>query len=125
MRKGLSRAARDGVSHAFQPPLCFVGVSSASIIDLGLLPRAQLEILDGMLDELEELNLQEMTSVPSRVGGHLERLGVTDPYAFSIAELIDRVFELQEPVLQRLRAHSSRPAPGRRPGRIVDFGGRV
>jgi hypothetical protein len=125
LAKGFVEGRRQSKSPAFARTLCFGDVSSASVIDMRLLPRVELQILDGVLDELEQLNLHEMTSIPSRVGGRLERLGVADPYGCSIAELIDRVFDLQEPVLQRLRAHSARPAPARRPRKVVDFGDRV
>jgi hypothetical protein len=73
-------------------------------------PRRQLRKLDGLLDALEELNMNDMTCVPTRVGGDLQHYGVVDPYRCSIPELIDKVFELQQPLLERLRAHS-------RPGR--------
>jgi hypothetical protein len=69
-------------------------------------PRRQLRRLDGLLDALEELNLNDMTCVPTRVGGDLQHYGVADPYRLSIPELIDKVFELQQPLLERLRSHS-------------------
>ena len=69
-------------------------------------PRRQLRVLDRLLDELEDLNLNGMTCVPTRVGGDLQRHGVDDPYRWSITELIDKVFDLQQPLLERLRAHS-------------------
>ena len=69
-------------------------------------PRRQLRILDRLLDELEDLNLNGMTCVPTRVGGDLQRNGVDDPYRWSISELIDKVFDLQQPVLERLRTDS-------------------
>lgn len=71
-------------------------------------PRRQLRMLDRLLNSLEELNLNDMTCVPTRVGGDLQQYGVDDPYRCSITELIDKVFELQQPVLERLRAHSRR-----------------
>lgn len=61
-----------------------------------------------MLEALEDLNLRDMTSLPTRIGGELQRAGVADPYRWSITELIDVVFDLQEPLLERLRESSTR-----------------
>jgi hypothetical protein len=74
-------------------------------------PRALLRKLDRLLSDLEDLNLNEMTHLPIRVGSDLQGLGVSDPYRRSIPDLIDRVFELQEPVLQALRGHRGTPRP--------------
>ena len=52
-----------------------------------------------MLDELETLNLRGLSYLPVRLGAGLVDLGVTDPYAWTIPELIDRIFDLEEPVL--------------------------
>jgi hypothetical protein len=66
-------------------------------------PRHRLRRLDFLLEELEDLNLRDMSNLPVRVGSALQRFGVEDPYRRSIPELIDRVFDLQEPVLAMLR----------------------
>jgi hypothetical protein len=68
-------------------------------------PRSRLRELDRLLDDLEDLNLNDMTHLPIRIGCDLQDLGITDPYRKSISDLIDRVFELQEPLLQTLRAN--------------------
>jgi hypothetical protein len=68
--------------------------------------------LDRLLEDLEDLNLKDMTYLPTRVGSDLQGFGVTDPYRWSIAELIDQVFDLQAPVLEYLRARRAlRPSP--------------
>jgi hypothetical protein len=69
--------------------------------------RERLRELDAMLDELESLNLRGMSYLPVRVGAALIRLGITDPYAWSIPELIDRIFDLEEPLLATMRTRSA------------------
>ena len=66
-------------------------------------PRYRLRRLDFLLEELEDLNLRDMTQLPIRVGSALQKVGVSDPYGWSIPDLLDRIFELQEPVLAILR----------------------
>jgi hypothetical protein len=65
--------------------------------------RFRLRRLDALLDALEELNLSDRSFVPVRLGTALEDFGVPDPYSRSVTELIDRVFELQEPLLSCIR----------------------
>jgi hypothetical protein len=60
--------------------------------------------LDHLLDDLEDLNMKDMTYLPTRIGSGLVRFGVPDPYRWSIAELIEQVFALQEPLMVKLRA---------------------
>jgi hypothetical protein len=74
--------------------------------------RIHLTLLDFILDELEDLNVKGRTRISVRVSSDLKRMGVDQPNRWSITELIDRVFELQEPVLRRLRERR-RPRPRR------------
>ena len=67
--------------------------------------RIHLTLLDFILDELEDLNINGRTRISVRVCSDLKRMGVDQPNRWSITELIDRVFELQEPLLRRLREH--------------------
>jgi hypothetical protein len=75
--------------------------------------------LDQLLDDLEDLNMKDMTYLPTRIGSVLLRFGVTDPYRWSIAELIEQVFTLQEPLMVNLRdgwttrktTHANGPPP--------------
>jgi hypothetical protein len=69
--------------------------------------RERLRRLDSVLDDLEDLNLSDLSEIPVRIGDALIDLGVDDPYLHSITELIDRVFELQEPVLAAVRSESA------------------
>ena len=66
-------------------------------------PRHRLRRLDFLLDELEDMNVRQVTHLPVRVGRALQKVGVNDPYLWTISDLIDRIFELQEPVLKMLR----------------------
>lgn len=79
--------------------------------DLGNYVRDRLSHLDAVLDELEGLNLRGMTHLPVRLGNQLIELGIDDPYDRTVTELIDRVFELEEPLLSLVR---SRPRSVRR-----------
>ena len=67
-------------------------------------PRMRLRQLDGVLDELEELNLKEACTLPVRVGNILIAIGLEDPYRSTITELIDLVFEEQAKVMTEMRA---------------------
>ena len=74
--------------------------------------RTRLRKLDRLLDDLEDLNLRDMNHIPTRVGSDLQDCGVNNPYRWSIAELIDRVFELQEPLLETLSTRRAEVAAG-------------
>jgi hypothetical protein len=65
-------------------------------------PRERLYELDARLEELEELNLRGLTYLPLRVGTALIDIGIRDPYSSSISELIDLIFELEEPLLRKV-----------------------
>ena len=68
--------------------------------------RVHLRRLDHLLDELEELNLNNERRVPSQLANALESEGVQDADMTSVTDLIDRVFDMQEPVLRRIRDRS-------------------
>ena len=71
-------------------------------------PRRHLRKLDSVLDQLEELNLRDMSHLPVRLGSALQRLGVGNPYHMSITQLIDTVFDMEEPLLEALRMRRRR-----------------
>ena len=79
--------------------------------DLNDYVRDLLSRLDAVLDELEGLNLRGMTHLPVRLGNQLIEFGIDDPYDKTVTDLIDRVFELEEPLLSMVRL---RPRPARR-----------
>ena len=76
--------------------------SLGQVVPLHRSSRDRLYELDARLEELEELNLRGRTYLPVRVGTALIDLGISDPYAASISELIDRIFELEEPLLRKV-----------------------
>ena len=77
------------------------------IVEIHRSARDRLRQLDSILDDLEDLNLGDLTEIPVRIANALIDLGVDEPYLHSITELIDRVFELQEPVLAAVRSESA------------------
>jgi hypothetical protein len=70
--------------------------------------RLRLRRLDHLLDQLEELNLRDEAQVSPPVAYALETEGVDDPYVFSVTDLINRVFDIQEPLLALIRDRSRR-----------------
>lgn len=70
-------------------------------------PRLRLRRLDHLLDQLEELNLRDALHVSPSVATALEHEGVENPDAVSITDLIDQVFDIQEPLLRLLRDRSN------------------
>jgi hypothetical protein len=89
-------------------PFDDVGVYSLSGFDD--VARIRLWRLDRLLDHLEELNLRDRKRVSTRVGIALQDVGIENPQARSVSELMDRVFELQEPLLKMMgtRPHRRR-----------------
>ena len=81
-------------------------MSAENVLQLSGTPRDRLRQLDAILDDLEDLHLRELSNLPARTASALSDLGVADPHVHSVTELIDRVFELQEPVLAAVRSHS-------------------
>ena len=81
-------------------------MSIEQIVQINNSPRLRLRQLDGVLDDLEDLNLRDIAAIPTRLGRALMDLGVANPYAQTITELIERVFDLQEPVLVAVRSRS-------------------
>jgi hypothetical protein len=82
-------------------------MATQQIIEINSTPRDRLHQLDALLDDLEDLNLNDMGDLPVRIGTTLMDLGVDDAYTLSITALIDRVFDLQEPVLAAVRSGSA------------------
>ncbi len=74
--------------------------------------RSRLYRLDDLLEQLELLNLAESRQVPQDVAAALQDAGVRNPSERSVTELIDQVFELQEPILSVI-ASFSRKRPWR------------
>lgn len=61
--------------------------------------RNRLHELDGILDALERLNLQDANQLPAALRDRLRDVGLdTGPQA-NVTELIERIWELQEQFL--------------------------
>ena len=90
-----------GVADAPGPTLGRVGGTAADLSDS---VRERLSRLDAVLGELEALNLKGMTHLPVRLGNQLIEFGVDDPYDKTVTDLIDRVFELEEPLLSMVKS---------------------
>ena len=61
--------------------------------------NATLRYLDDLLERLEQLNLNNRTDLPEDLARELGTLGVERPYSLTIPELIEHVWDLQEPHL--------------------------
>lgn len=70
--------------------------------------RHRLRRLDSLLDQLEALNLAEITPLPRRIATALQNAGVESPAERTVTELIDRVFDLQEPILKLMASRGRR-----------------
>ena len=58
--------------------------------------RARLHELDGILDALERLNLQDANQLPANLRERLRQVGLDTGTKANVTELIERIWELQE-----------------------------
>jgi hypothetical protein len=76
--------------------------------------RNRLHELDGILDALERLNLQDANQLPAALRDRLRGVGLdTGPQA-NVTELIERIWELQEQFLSSGAPAAEAPAGGPR-----------
>jgi len=61
--------------------------------------RQGLRRLDDILESLEQLNLHDKTELPDHVAEALVMLGIEQPHAIAIPQLIERVWAMQQPYL--------------------------
>ena len=61
--------------------------------------RQGLRRLDDILETLEQLNLHDKTELPDPVAEALVLLGIDGPHSVPIAQLIERVWAMQQPYL--------------------------
>lgn len=73
--------------------------------------RNRLHELDGILDALERLNLQDANELPSPLRRNLKDVGLEVGPRANITELIERIWELQEQFLSS-SAPAEAPAGG-------------
>ena len=84
-------------------------VGAGDLWTLDALAKRRLRRIDALLDQLETLNLFDSRQLPERLVAQLEHLGIDDPSASSVTGLIDRVFELEEPLLALIHARAFEP----------------
>jgi hypothetical protein len=61
--------------------------------------RQGLRRLDDILETLEQLNLHDKTELPDHVAEALVLLGIDAPHSLPVAQLIERVWAMQQPYL--------------------------
>lgn len=61
--------------------------------------RTNLRRLDDVLEALEQLNLNDQTEITQSVAESLVAIGVESPFDYSIAQLIEKVWAVQQPFL--------------------------
>jgi len=84
-------------------------VGAGDLWTLDALAKRRLRRIDALLDQLETLNLFDSRQLPERLVAQLEHLGIDDPSASSVTGLIDRVFELEEPLLALIHGRAFGP----------------
>ncbi len=75
--------------------------------------RNRLHELDGILDALERLNLQDANQLPAALRDSLRGVGLDAGPKANVTELIERIWELQEQFLSS-GAPAEAPAGGPR-----------
>ena len=61
--------------------------------------RRTLRRLDDILEALEQLNLAEKRELPDMLAIRLIELGIQDPRKFTVPQLIEKVWAVQQPFL--------------------------
>jgi hypothetical protein len=64
--------------------------------------RQQLRRLDDVLEALEQLNLNDRKELPDVLAARLESLGVDQPRDYTITQLIEKVWGVQQPYLVKV-----------------------
>jgi len=64
--------------------------------------RNNLRRLDDVLEALEQLNLHDQTELPDSLARRLVELGIKQPYDFTITQLIEKVWGIQQPFLVKV-----------------------
>jgi hypothetical protein len=61
--------------------------------------RRQLRRLDDILEALEQMNLCDKTILTQPLADELRGRGIESPHRYTVTELIEKVWELQQPYL--------------------------
>ena len=64
--------------------------------------RMRLRRLDDVLEALEQLNLHDRTELPETLRIRLLEIGVETPEKFTITQLIEKVWGIQQPYLVKV-----------------------
>ncbi len=64
--------------------------------------RLRLRRLDDVLEALEQLNLHDRTELPEVLRVRLLEIGVETPEKFTITQLIEKVWAIQQPFLVKV-----------------------
>ena len=64
--------------------------------------RLRLRRLDDVLEALEQLNLHDRTELPDALRIRLLEIGVETPEKFTITQLIEKVWAIQQPFLVKV-----------------------
>jgi hypothetical protein len=70
--------------------------------------KSRLRVLDYLLEDLEQLNLDDVSVVPAWLAARLEDEGIATPSAHTPSQLIELVWEKQEPYCKPLKGQPSR-----------------
>ncbi len=64
--------------------------------------RNRLRRLDDVLEALEQLNLHDRTDLPDPLRSRLVELGIEQPDRFTVTQLIEKVWAIQQPYLVKV-----------------------
>jgi hypothetical protein len=64
--------------------------------------RLRLRRLDDVLEALEQLNLHDQTELPEALHIRLLEIGIETPEKFTITQLIEKVWAIQQPFLVKV-----------------------
>lgn len=73
--------------------------------------KFRLRVLDYLLEDLEQLNLDDVSTVPAWLAARLEDEGIPTPSAHTPPQLIELVWEKQEPYCQPLKGRPGLSQP--------------
>jgi hypothetical protein len=82
--------------------------------------RSTLRRLDDILETLEQMNLHDRTELSDSLAERLILLGIDRPHAIAVPQLIERVWQMQQPylitiVVERRRRRRRRVDPSATP----------
>lgn len=64
--------------------------------------RNQLRRLDDVLEALEQLNLHDVRELPDFVAERVVELGIERPHQYTVTQLIEKVWAIQQPYLVKV-----------------------